>query len=1187
MGITRSIRTLIAVAAACAGLLISGRGDDRPPAPEPISFSRDIRPILSDRCYQCHGPDAAERKAGLRLDLREFAIGELPSGNRAIVPGAPDESELLQRVGHADPSARMPPRESGRKPVTAAEQDLLRRWIAEGADYESHWAFVAPRRPAVPTVADARWVRNPIDAFIRAAQEREGMSPSPEASRATLARRASFDLNGLPPSPEEVRTFQEDDAEGDALRRYVDRLFENARYGEHLARHWLDAARYGDTHGLHLDNERSMWPYREWVINSFNRNQRYDEFVVEQLAGDLLPSPTLEQKIATGFNRCNVTSAEGGMIQKEYLTLYAMDRVDTTSTVFLGLTIACAKCHDHKFDPISQREYYQLFAFFNSITEKASDGNAPIAPPFVIAPTAEQRSRIAEYDERIAKVEAELARPDPVIDAAQEAWEQEARRKATAGWVIVRPTSAYSAGGATVTIEKDRSVRYTGKSPERDLYEIIGKTHLRDVRGLRLELLPDPEQPGGGIGRAEHNNIVLTHVEITAAPLENCEQTTRVAIAGACADFNQRDFPIANALDDKGDTGWAIAGGTTEDRAAVFRFEKPVSYVGGTQFRIKLGFGSGFPQHTIARLRISATDRIEKLPATIGPWLRCEKPFPAADARVAFTTAYGPEKNPKADARYGEGDQSFGWVAAPEYVDGKIHLFSQLPRRAYYVQRIIDSPGERTFTFFVGSDDAVKVFMNGEEVLARDVRRGVQPDQDRVTVALKPGENRLLIKIVNDGGACGFYYRPEGESIEGVPTVIARILGEVPTARTESDRDRLRRYYRRNHSESWRARDAELRALKEERRKVEAAFPRTMVMEEMKSPRPAHILMRGQYDQPGPKVVPDVPGILPPLPDGEPRNRLTLARWLVDPSHPLTARVYVNRLWQMLFGTGLVATPEDFGSQGAYPIHGALLDWLAVEFVESGWDVRHMLRLMTTSSTYRQSSRVSPQSRARDPKNRWLARGPRHRLDAEQIRDAALLMGGLLVERVGGPSVRPYQPPGIWRAVGYTTSNTARFRVGKGDELWRRSIYTFWKRTAPPPTLVLFDAPSREACSVQRSRTNTPLQALALLNDVQFVEAARAFGARALASGGSTDDERLTWMWQWSTSRRPDAAELAVMRDLLGSERTHYATRIDDAKRLTTVGDSEPPKDVAPDELAAWMSVANLLLNLDETLTRG
>lgn len=1150
----------------------------------PVSYTRDVKPILSDRCYTCHGPDATERKAGLRLDTAEGSTALLPSGRRAIVPGDADASTLLSRVSHPDVSDRMPPAASGRKHLAAAEIEILRRWIEEGAPFEAHWAFVAPQRSTPPVVADAAWVRNPVDAFIRAAQEQRGMMPSGPATREALCRRITFDLTGLPPTPDEVQAFV-DDTDAGATGRLIDRLFTSPRYGEQMARHWLDAARYGDTHGLHLDNERSMWPYRDWVIKSFNRNQGYDAFVVEQLAGDLMPDATLEQRIATGFNRCNVTSAEGGMIAAEYLALYAKDRVDTTATVFLGLTLECAKCHEHKFDPFSQKEYYRLYAFFNSIAEDASDKNALIAPPFVSAPTTAQKTRLGELDQQIERGEAELVAPDPVIDAAQAEWERESADRIAGGWVVLRPREAFSAAGATMTIGKDRVIRASGKDPERDMYEVVARTHLRDIRAVRLELLPDPDQPGGGIGRAEHNNIVLTNVEIDAAPVQNCEQTVKLELDAVSADWNQRGFPVANTLDGNTETGWAIQGGTEDERSVVFRLSKPISFVGGTQLRLRLGFGSGYLHHTIARFRVSVSDRVDKTPVVVHPWLRTEQPFEGKNLNQVLKTPFGPEKNPDPAAKYADG--KVGWVPAPEYVDGKPHLFSQLPNRAYYLQRCIESPGARPFSFFVGSDDAIKVFLNDEEILVRNVRRGVQADQDRVSVTLRAGQNRLMIKIVNAGGATGFYFRTIGEQVDGVPTAVARILTIDTDKRSRGEAERLRTYYRRNRSESWRNKDAALRALKDERKKVEAAYPRTMVMEELGKPRETRVLIRGEYDNPGEVVTPGVPAIFPQLEEGTRLDRLALARWLVDPRHPLTSRVFVNRLWQMVFGAGLVATPEDFGSQGAYPTHPKLLDWLAVEFIESGWDIRHMLKLMMSSATYAQASSVTPAALQTDPANAWLARGPRHRLDAEEIRDSALLMGGLLVHTVGGKSVRTYQPKGIWKAVGYTSSNTANFRRDKGDALWRRSLYTFWKRTAPPPTMSLLDAPSREACSVRRSRTNTPLQALALMNDVQFVEAARAFASRALAQPGEDDTARLVWMWRWATSRRPEAFEIGVMRELLTSERKHYATRADSAKALVETGESTPPADVDPRELAAWTSVANMLLNLDETITKG
>lgn len=1171
---------------AAAGLLtlLSSQAASQTVSADAVDYSRDVRPILSDNCYACHGPDANTRQAGLRLDTRDGAVGVLPSGRRAVVPGDHTASELLRRVRSADPAHRMPPAGAGHRPLTREQTTTLERWVQDGAPFQSHWAFIPPSRTTPPPTADSAWGQNSIDRFVRAAQEAQGLRPAPPANKSALCRRITLDLTGLPPSPEEVDAFVADQAPG-AVLRLIERCLNSPRYGEQMARHWLDAARYGDTHGLHLDNERSMWPYRDWVIDAFNSNQPYDSFVVDQLAGDLLPEPSLEQRIATGFNRCNVTSAEGGMIADEYLSLYAKDRVDTTATVFLGLTLECAKCHDHKFDPFSLKEYYQLVAFFHSIAEDASDKNAIIAPPFVAVPTEDQRATVADLKQRIADEEAALGAPDPAIDEAQQQWQQALAARLGEGWVNLRPREAYSAAGATMTIGADGVVRASGKNPERDVYEVIATTHLRDIRTLRLHLLPDPDQPGGGIGRDSHNNIVLTHLQGFAAPVGRPAEERPLEFDAVSADWNQRDFPARYAVDDKDDTGWAISGGADEDRSLLLRLARPASFVGGTRIKIKLGFGSRFPKHTIARLSLSASDQARTGPATLEPWLKTEQPFVGRNQSEVLKTAFEPEKDPSPDARYL--DDKVGWVPAPDYVDGKIHLFSQLPNRAYYLQRIIRSPSARQLTCFFGSDDGIKVFLNGEEVLARDVGRAVAADQERADLNLKAGDNRLMIKIVNGGGACGFYFRVLAEHVDGVPARIARILAQDHASWSDADRGIVRAYYRRNHSPDWRARQDRLTALKADLKKTESSYPRTMVMQQLPKPRGTRLLIRGEYDNPGEEVTPKVPAVFSPLREGQPRDRLALARWITDPKHPLTARVFVNRLWQMLFGAGLVTTPEDFGSQGHYPSHKQLLDWLAVEFVESGWDIQHVLKLILSSDTYGQRSHISAEGLARDPRNTWLARGPRHRLDAEEIRDGALLMGGLLVEQVGGKSVRPYQPSGVWRAVGYTSSNTAQFRRDSGDALWRRSLYTFWKRTAPPPTMSLFDAPSREACSVSRTQTNTPLQALALLNDIQFVEAARAFGHRAMTRSAADDRDRLLWMWRWATSRPAEAEELAVMESLLKNERDHYGEHPDDAKRLVTVGESTLGKDADPAELAAWMSVANMLLNLDETLTKG
>ncbi|MCA8944478.1 MAG: PSD1 domain-containing protein [Planctomycetes bacterium] len=1132
-----------------------------------VDYQRDVRPILSDRCYACHGPDPTDREAGLRLDVREYALAELDSGVHAIVPGDLANSALVDRITTDEPSDRMPPPESG-KHLTDAERDVLARWIAQGAEFSKHWAFVTPARTDPPPVVHPGWSRNPIDDFVLAELERRGLTPAAEAEKSRLLRRVTLDLTGLPPTPEERAAFLADDAPN-AYDRLVDRLLASPHYGEHRARYWLDAARYGDTHGFHLDNYRSIWPYRDWVIEAFNANQPFDEFTIEQLAGDLLPESTRAQRIATGFQRCNPTTAEGGLIEAEYLARYAADRVETTGTVWLGLTVGCARCHDHRFDPISQREFYELFAFFHSIDEEASDQNAAAPPPVERAPSPAQEAELVALERERAELAARMDAPMAGVDARQLEWEREQADRVIGAFTDLVPVSAFSRDGATLTIVDGSTILATGQTPPNDAYELTFETAATDVRAVRLEALAHDESPGGGVGRAEHDNIVLTDVRIEVAPADDPEAFEVVPIRTASADWTQRGFAVQNAIDDDAASGWAIDGGDDEDRVAVFAPERAFGFPQGSVVRVRLAFDSEYPQHTIGKLRIATSSAAFVAPLELGPWQVGE---------------HLPAQDPAAARRLAPTDVT-AWHERPELTDDRVH---QLPGDigTTFLRRTVDVPVDREIEFALGSDDGVRVFRGDECVFENDVPRSVAPDQDRVTVRLPAGRSELVLAIQNHGGEHAFFFRVVAEHVLGLPNTLAETLGITPEQRTTAQRDALRRYYRRRASPEWSTLDDTRRSLQRRIDDLERAIPRTLVMRERAEPRPAHVLIRGHYDQLGPRVEPGVPAVLPPLPSGVRADRLALARWLVDPDHPLTARVTVNRLWQSVFGRGIVETAEDFGSQGSWPTHPRLLDWLAREFVDTGWDVKHVMRLIVTSATYRQSSRSTPERYAEDPDNRWLGRGPRFRLDAEVIRDQALTVSGLLTDRLGGPSVKPYQPAGLWKAVAYTSSNTATFERDDGDALYRRSLYTFWKRTSPPPTLQTFDAPTRESCRVRRARTNTPLQALATLNDVQFVETARALATRVLLAHEHRD-ARIDALFQAVTMRAPSADEQGVLARALDGQIASFEGDADRAQALAAFGESPVDPSIDAIELAAWTTLASLVLNLDEVLTKG
>ena len=834
---------------------------------ELVDYSRDIRPIFSSHCFACHGPDKSAREGGFRLDDKVSAFGEADSGAHPIVSGRPDMSEVVTRITSDDVDVQMPPAESTER-LTPDQIQLVRRWIEQGATWEKHWSFVTPERPALPKTRNITWRSSPIDDFILARLETEGLAPSPQADKETLIRRVTFDLTGLPPTLAEVDKFLSDDSL-EAYERVVDGLLESLHYGEHMARFWLDAVRYGDTHGLHLDNYREIWPYRDWVVQALNDNMPFDQFTTEQLAGDLLDNPTRDQLVASGFNRCNISTSEGGAIREEWYVRNVVDRVVTASTVFMGLTMDCTRCHDHKYDPMTMDDFYSLFAFFNSIDGGPLDSNAKDHKPILRLPNDEQKQQLQELSTQIDMSQRKTLEPWPEVDAEQLAWVK--------------------------------------------------------------TLLESADQPS---------------------------QKTKEA----------------------GDDAPEI------------------------------------PAEIIEIVRIAVDEQSQ---------------------------------------------------------DQKAKL------QSFYREKIS-------------------------------------------TVAALQEEQARLADL------------------------------------------------RKAHAE------------------LEKQVPLTLIWRELAEPRTAYYLHRGEYDQHGHVVQRRTPGFLPPMEDDMPRDRLGLAQWLVDRKHPLTARVMVNRLWQQIMGTGLVKTSEDFGAQGEPPSHQELLDWLAVEFIEDGWNVKQLMKRLVMSSTYRQSSQLLPGLYQRDPENRLYARGPRYRLDAEMLRDQALFVSGLLVQRLGGPSVKPPQPDGLWFAVGYTASNTARFVADTGpDKVHRRTLYTFLKRTAPPPQMSIVDAPSREACTVRRERTNTPLIALMLQNDPQYVEAARALADRVLRKTDPEPSSRATMMFRLCTARQPTTDEVNDLVEGVRVELRHYELHPEEAAKLIAIGEVPPYEGHSSVELAAWTMIANMLLCTDEVVTKN
>jgi len=992
--------------------------------PPTVDFARDVRPILSDRCFACHGPDETTRKVGLRLDTEDGAK-KARGPHTPVVPGDPAASEILKRVAPANPAMRMPPPYSDRKPLSPAEVAIIRAWIEQGAKWQGHWSFTAPVRPAEPPVREQTWVRNPIDRFILARLDREGLTHAPEADRARLLRRVTFDLTGLPPTLADLDAFLADRSPN-AYENAVDRLLASPRYGERMAVDWLDAARYADTHGYQVDPAKEMWPWRDWVIDAFNRNMPYDRFTVEQLAGDLLPNPTLAQKIATGFQRNHRINSETGSIAEEFQAENVVDRVSTVGAVWLGLTVGCARCHDHKYDPIPTRDFYSLYAFFNTVDEVGNggptDGRGNFKP-YLHLPAPQLEAQLAAKDAELKNARAKLADIDKRLEPAQAAWEPTALTYQPK-WEVLAPANLKATNGVTLKSLPDGSVLAGGPMPPSSIYELTAKSALRNITAFRFEMLPDPSLPGGGSGRGAGGKGVVTLFE---ARIGN----RKVDLSRITADFKSEESEL--------------------------------------------------------NLVVRPADQLKR-----------------------------------------------GWGVNPEM--NKPHY------AVIETARMTGSGEENVFTFRIGSE-----------------YEGAPVGRFRISVT-------------------------DSEYPEVIPDDIAPILRTPAAGRSPKDAAALTRYFV-THPVERRLAAQDVARLDAERRTIENKIPSTMVMSEMAQPRDTFVLLRGAYDKPGDKVTPAVPSFLPPMPADAPRNRLGLARWLTDPANPLTARVAVNRYWQMYFGTGLVKTAEDFGSQGEAPSHPELLDWLATEFVRTGWDVKAMQRLIVTSAAYRQASSATPAARERDPENRLIARGPRVRLPAEMIRDQALLLSGLLSTKMGGPAVKPYQPEGLWEQLS-AFQGKKLFERSTGEDLWRRSVYSYWKRTVPPPSMTIFDAPTRESCVVRRQMSSTPLQALALLNDEMYIETARKFAERIIREGGPSAAQRLAWALRAATSRPATDAEVRVLEDGLTRRLAQYRADTASAEKLLTAGESPRDRSLDTAEFAAYTTVASVILNLDEVITR-
>ena len=951
-------------------------------AKEKIKFNRDIRPLLSDNCFACHGPDEHERKAKLRLDVKDGGGFEDRDGFQAIVPKDPSNSEIIARMISDDEDEIMPPPETGKK-LNKEQIELIKQWINEGAEYEGHWSFTSPSKTT-------KTEGHPIDHFIGAELKNQGMEMSPVAPAHTLLRRLSLDLTGILPTPDELKLFTKDYKENPsiAISKATDRLLKSPRYGERMATFWLDLVRYADSIGYHSDTNMDVYLFREWVINAFNSNLKYDQFTREQIAGDLLPNSTNEQKVASGYNRLLQTTEEGGAQPKEYVAIYAADRVRNVSSAWLGGTLGCAQCHDHKYDPYTAKDFYSMAAFFADIKEKAVGRR----DPGMAVATGEYKKRLASIEKEIIELTAKTNNSTPETKAAQIEWE---------------------------------------KSLSASTKPILMKWHV------------------------------------------------------------------------------------------------------------------------------------------IGP-------IPGGDPKKAFDTEFGPEKgiDPKSVI------SGKKWQDRTDLLDGKVHNLGNATNSVWYLYRLIKSPTTTQLPLSLGSDDGIKVWLNGKELLKTNPSRGAAPDQEKITLELKEGNNQFLMKIINHGSGGGFYFKAKGNEL---PPAIAASLTIPTEERNESQKEAIEKYYLSISPVMAEVR-TKISILQKEKSDMQKNLPKTLVSISA-NPREMKVLPRGNWlDDSGEIVQPAIPEFLGKIQHkGDRANRLDLANWIVSKDNPMTSRAFVNRLWKLFFGIGISSNVDDLGSQGEWPSHPQLLDWLAVEFVESGWDVQHMIRLMVSSKAYAQSSIVSSDLNEKDPLNQLFARQSRFRVDAEMIRDNALFVSGLLNEKIGGRSVKPYQPAGYWRHLNFPSR---KWSHDNNENQYRRGLYTHWQRSFLHPSLLAFDAPSREECTAERPRSNTPLQALILLNDLTYVEAARSFAERIIKEGGTDSNSRINWALNTALSREGTEQEINILSKLQTQQNNRYKEDIEAAKAFNQTGIKLPPVNIDPTELASWTSVARTILNLHETITR-
>lgn len=1041
--------------------------------PEKIDFNYHIKPILSDRCFACHGPDENKREAGLRLDIEDSALaamGDLKD-HYAIVPGKPFESTLVQRIMSKDKEVMMPPLESNLK-LSEQEIALLTRWIEQGAAYKPHWSFLKPEKANVPEVQNQQWVQNEIDHFTFTKIKEKGLQPSEKASNEALIRRLSFDLTGLPPTVEEVDAFLAD-ASADAYEKLVDRLLASPHYGERMASEWLDLARYADSHGYQDDGMRNMWPWRDWVIAAFNKNMQYDQFIVWQLAGDLLPNASKEQKLATGFNRNHLQSQEGGIVPEEYQVEYVADRANTLGKAFLALSTECARCHDHKFDPISQQEYFELYAFFNSVNETGQIPYVGEASPTVILTDEQADKQLAFLHEKMQQQEKKANLQLEEYQQGFQQWLQKAENNERHRQVVLKGRIGHYP--LDVPIE-NKFPNLANKAKPADMVVIQQDKKLQIVEGKfgnAIKLVGDSYVDlGNEIGYFERNE----------------------------------PFSIS------------------------FWYKALKENLDGPAFSKTGGFANGFRGYEL----LSRKDG--RLSATLN------HTWPANAIEV-----HTEEKIPVGE-----------WVHLVMSYDGSSRA------------------------------KGLNLFLNGKpmalKIITDNLKRSMLSYGKDKRGSGNPGNLQIGKRGTNFAetleGALVDEFSVFDRKLSAVE--IAKLYGNPDPLLTylkSEDQQALLEYYLLNFSQPYKKNLEELTQLRGEENAILSAQPEVMVMQDLREPRPTFILDRGAYDAPTKQVYPSTPAAVMEFPDDLPKNRLGLAQWLIHPDNPLTARVAVNRYWQMMFGNGLVKTSDDFGNQGELPSHPELLDWLAIGFRESGWDVKALLKLMVTSATYQQSSVLDEESLEKDPANVWLARGPSYRMPAEMIRDNALASSGLLVREIGGRSVKPYQPEGLWKELG-----SAVYEPDTGKNLYRRGLYTIWKRTSPPPSMVSFDASDKFVCTVKRQNTNTPLQALVLLNDPQYMEASRVLAESMIKKGGPDLKKQINYGFRAMTSRKPDARELEILQEVYLQELKEYQSTPEAADSLLNIGEYERDRTLPKEQVAALTVVASILVNYDEAV---